>query len=94
MKELDSHSGVECAFVLVIIVRPALGSCLALSEMTWFDRLSVGAAWAEEDVSFLHRSTLGRIHSISFLKVRRGQGLIIMFSSNAIVQGEKGMGGL
>lgn len=61
-----------------------LGGCLALGKMTLFDRLSRGTTWAEKDVGFLHRNTLGKIHTISFLETRVGQVFTIMFSSNTI----------
>lgn len=58
---------------------PLPGSCLALGKMTLFDRLSVGATWAERDVSFLHRNAVGNCPESS-----ERPGLIIMFSFDAI----------
>lgn len=66
--------GVVCGLGPVIIPLPFLGSCLALGKMTLFDRLSMGATWAEKDVSFLYSNTLGKIHTISCLKVQTRVG--------------------
>lgn len=66
--------GVVSGLGPVIISSPLLGSCLALGKMTLFDRLSMGATWAEKRCQFPIEQHPGKIQTISCLKVQTRLG--------------------